>query len=79
MADVFQSSRRLRLLRMTNLVNNLVPVPKLLPSRMKGQGNRCVRKVEEIGPLEYRNGKLAEADNPRLQVRKPSRRVRAAC
>ena len=50
-----------------------------MPRAKKGQGSRCVRKVEEIGPLQYRNGKLAEADNPYLQVRKPSRRVRAAC
>jgi len=49
-----------------------------MPRAKKGQGSRCVRRVEEIGPLEYLHGQLAQADNPYLQVHKPRRPVRIA-
>ena len=51
----------------------------IMPRAKKGQGSRCVRKVEEIGPLEYLYGKQAEADDPYLQVHKPGRRIGVAC
>lgn len=51
----------------------------IMPRAKKGQGSRCVRKVEEIELLEYLNGKMAEAENPYLQIRKHRRKLGLAC
>lgn len=43
----------------------------------KGQRSRCIRIVEEIDVIEYINGKIAEANNPYLQVRKNKANAKA--
>lgn len=49
-----------------------------MPRAKKGQGSRCVRKVEQIDCLQYLYGKIAEAENPYLQVRKSKSRTAMA-
>lgn len=49
-----------------------------MPRAKKGQGSRCVRRVEQIDCLEYLYGKKAEDENPYLQVHKAKPKVKMA-